>query len=169
MLLPVVLAATASAQSAPAAAPAFRRPSSVLAVTAGSPVLVGVRAEQWLTDDVEGELGAGLQSTDTDPLALAFDWAIRWRPDFACLGCGGRALVTFGLGPGGTVVPPAGFDGPWAFAVGADLGANLVVWVSPNMALQLGARGGGGAAWTGTEFGALGGAGWGAGSLGVAF
>lgn len=165
MLLPVVLATTASAQSTPG----FRRPSSVLAVTAGSPVLVGLRAEQWLTDDLEGEIGAGLRSTDLDPLPLAFDWALRWRPDFACLGCGGRALVTLGVGPGGTVVPPAGFDGPWAFAVGADLGANLVVWTSPNVALQLGVRGGGGAGWTGTDVGALGGAGWGAGSLGVAF
>jgi hypothetical protein len=163
MLLSWMLAVDARAET-----PAFRRPSSLLGVTAGTPVLLGARGSQWLTDDVEGSLGVGVSDLEGD-LDLAADWAIRWRPDFACLGCGGRALVTLGIGPGGTVTPPAGFDGPWGFAVGADLAADLVVWVSPNLGLHLGVHGGGGAGWTGTELGEAGGTGWGAGTLGVAF
>jgi hypothetical protein len=163
MLFALLFAAPASAQSTPG----YTWPNSVLGVTAGTPTTLGLRGEQWLSDDVEGELGVGVQSFESfDP---TFDWALRWRPDFACFGCGSRALVTIGIGPGGTVVPPPAFDGPWGFAVGADLGVNLIVWTGPSVGVNVSGRGGGGVAWTGTDFSALGGTGWVMGTLGLAF
>lgn len=156
--------ATASAQDA---GPGFKWPNSLVGVTGGTPMLLGLRGEQWLSDDVTGELGVGV--TTVDDLELAFDWAFRWRPDFACLGCGTKALVTIGVGPGGTVIPPAGFDGPWVYSVGLDLGVNGVAWVGPAIGLTAGVRVGGGAQVEGTEFDDLAGTGWVMGSAGLAF
>jgi hypothetical protein len=157
------------APDARADAPGWRYPSSVVGISAGSPSLLSVRGEQWLADDIEAEVGAGLRALEVEPVSAAFDWALRWRPDVACLGCGGRALVSFGVGPGGTVVPGPGFEGPIAFAVGGDVGANLVIWLNPNLGLNLSGRGGGGVGWTGSAVGDLAGAGWGMGTVGFAF
>jgi hypothetical protein len=154
------------AQAAPQGS-GFQSPNSILAVSVGSPTLLSIRGSAWLGDEIEGELGVG--ADQFDDLVLGFDYALRWRPDFACFGCGERVLVTIGLGIGGTVVPPPGFDGPWAFSAGPDLAANLVGWVSPTVGLQLGVRGGIGPAWVGTEFGEFEVEPWGFVSAGVAF
>lgn len=157
------LAQTAVAQTDPG----YSWPNALVGVTAGTPTTLGLRGEQWLSDDVTGEIGAGV--TRFDELALAFDWAIRYRPDFACVGCGSKALVTFGAGPGGTVVPPPAFEGPWAYSVGLDLAANGVLWVGPAVGLTIGVRGGGGVGVVGTAFDDLSGTGWVMGTAGVAF
>ena len=162
MWLGLVLAAGA----APAAG-GFQAPNSILAVGVGTPSLLSVRGEAWLGDEVEGELGVGVDGFD-DP-AFGADYAVRWRPDFTCFGCGGRVLVTLGLGLGGTVGPPPGFEGPWAFAAGPDLAGNLVAWVGPTVGLELGLRGGVGPGWVGTAFDRVAVRQWAIVSAGVAF
>ncbi|MCB9673381.1 MAG: hypothetical protein H6734_28215 [Alphaproteobacteria bacterium] len=140
------------------AVPAFaeevwKDPNALVGVSVGTPNLVSVRGAMWIGDEAEVEAGVGLPDP-ADPFPAA-DLAFRWRPDFACIGCGGRVLGTFGVGVGGLVTPPPDFDGPWAFAVGPDLAANLVWWASNKWGLQVGGRVGFGPAWVGTDFDAI--------------
>lgn len=133
----------------------YQSPNSTVGVSVGTPWLVSVRGEAWFADEASFELGVGALGRAESQVGL--DWALRWRPDFACLGCESRALVTFGLGVGGTVQSDLSFDGgaafddPWGFAVGPDLAATFAWWLSPTMGLTLGARGGVGAAWAGSD------------------
>lgn len=150
-----------------AESPGYQSPNSIVGVSAGTPLTLSLRGEAWMADEIEGELGVGFRNLDD--LDLGFDYAVRWRPDIGCIGCGGRVLLSLGVGPGGLVLPPPGFDGAWSFAVGGDLGANLVFWMSPTVGLDLSVRGGGGAAWTGTDLGDLSGTGWVMGTVGLAF
>src|SRR5690606_27777334 len=74
--------------------------------------MVGVGVARWgprvgghsmVGDQVGAELGVGVRDLDIEQ--LVFDWAVYWRPDFACFGCGGRVLGTLGLGVGGPLSP----------------------------------------------------------------
>jgi hypothetical protein len=111
---------------------------------------VGGRGEAWLAEGVSGELGAGTLGEVGD--AVGFDWALRWRPDFACLNCGEQVLATFGLGVGGLVVPDFQLEDPWELAVGPDLAATGVVWLSKRVGIHLTGRVGVGPGWLGTDF-----------------
>ncbi len=145
----------------------WQAPNSVVGVAVGTPTTWSVRGQAWFADEGEGELGVGV--ADLDDPNVAFDWAVRWRPDFACIGCGERVLVTIGLGAGGLVTPPPGWEGPWAFAVGPDLGANGVFWMSNKVGLELGGRVGFGPGWVGTDFDTAAVEPWAFLSLGLAF
>jgi len=151
--------------------PAYQVPNTVVGLsfgTVGTPVL-GVRGEAWFADEGSFELGANaLLASDVDDVLVA-DWAIRWRPDFACLNCGEQVLVTFGLGLGGLVAPDLELDGPWSFAVGPDLVATGVVWFSTNVGFQLSGRFGIGPGWEGDNFDEIEATPWAFLSLGLAF
>jgi hypothetical protein len=146
----------------------YQSPNSMVGVSVGTPSLVSLRGEAWVAREASFELGVGAPQ-DFDFEQLDLDVAIRWRPSIACINCGGRVLGTFGLGVGSVMGPEAGFDGPWAFAVGPDLVGSGVYWLSSQIGVQLSLRGGYGAAWTGTDFDQVGGAGWFFGTLGLAF
>jgi hypothetical protein len=142
----ILLVASASAQSPESD---FPWPNSMIGFSVGTPWLVGGRAEAWLADAVSGELGAGTLGEVED---IGFDWAIRWRPDFACLNCGEQVLATFGVGIGGLVVPDLQLEDPWELAVGPDLSVSGIVWVSSRVGFHLTGRAGVGPGWVGTDF-----------------
>jgi hypothetical protein len=148
----VFLAALPAFADTPAA-PEFQPPNSIIGVSVGYPWLIGGRGEAWFADEGSVELGAGTAGDVGDTLGT--DWAVRWRPDFACLNCGEQILVTFGLGLGGLVVPDLQLDGPWEFAVGPDLVATGVLWFSTTVGFQLSGRVGIGPGWVGDEFDAI--------------
>ena len=129
--------------------PDFPWPNSMIGFSVGTPWLVGGRAEAWLADTVSGELGAGTLGAVED---VGFDFAIRWRPDFACLNCGERVLATIGLGIGGLVVPDFQLEDPWELAVGPDLSASGIVWLSSRVGIHLTGRAGVGPGWVWTDF-----------------
>lgn len=120
----------------PAMAQDFQAPNTLLWGAVGTPWTASVRGEAWLADQASGELGVGFAG-DADP--VAFDWAIRWRPDFACILCGKRDMITLGLGPGGLVSAPIATD-QWVVSIGADLGGNFVHWLSPALGLTISGR-----------------------------
>lgn len=148
------------------AALAYQPPNSTLGASLGYPSLVGGRGEAWLADELSAEIGAGTLGA-ADP--FGFDLTFRWRPDILCLACDKRALVTFGIGVGSTIIPPVGFEGPWAFAVGPDLAATAVYWLSPSLGLSLSAHGGVGPGWVGDALDEITVTPWGFGSFGLGF
>ena len=152
MLLLLVGSLSALAQN-------YQAPNATLGVGVGTPWLVSVRGESWFADEAAFELGVGtLGSVDQQ---IGFDWAIRWRPDFACFGCETRVLGTFGIGAGGIITSDIALDGgkafddPWGWAVGPDLAGTFTYWMSPTLGLMLTGRGGVGAAWSGTDLDVL--------------
>lgn len=165
-LLLVALAGEAQAQSARSGT-GYQPPNSTLGASVGTPWLVGGRGEAWFADELSAEIGAGTFGAVEDGFGL--DLAVRWRPDGLCLGCDRRALVTIGLGLGGTIEPAPGFDGPWQFAAGPDLAVTFVYWFGPTYGLAISARGGGGPGWTGDRFDELTPTPWAFGTLGLAF
>lgn len=143
----------------------YQPPNTTVQAALGTPYLVALRGEQWLAEGVSGQLGVAADSTFE---SFGGTWAVRWRPDFACINCGERIMVTLGLGPGGLV--GADFDGgPWGFTVGGDLDATGVYWFSTSVGLSVSVNGGLGASWIGTDFGALDTTPWFYGALGLAF
>lgn len=131
MLLLALLSFAASAQG-------WRGPNALVGVGI-APWGPAVRGEAWMATEITGELGLGVR--DLDPSAPVADWALRWRPRFACFGCEGRALATVGLGVGGTVAPDLS-GGPWALGVGPDFAATAVYWASGSTGLQVTGRAG---------------------------
>lgn len=131
-----VLLMSAALASPPAAG--WHRPNTLLGV-GGSPWGLSVRGETWLATEITGELGVGLR--DFDPEQPVGDWALRWRPRFACFGCGERLLATLGVGVGGTILPDLS-GGPWGLGLGPDLVATGIWWASPGTGLQVSARAG---------------------------
>ena len=146
----------------------YQSPNSLVGVGAGTPSIVSLRGEAWFAEEASFEVGLGLPS-DFELSNMNADAALRWRPDIACIGCGGRILATFGLGVGSVFGPSDGFGGPWAFAVGPDLIGTGIYWLTPQLGAQLSLRGGFGPAWVGTNFDDVGTAGWFMGSAGLAF
>src|SRR5687767_13848408 len=105
MLLPLFAAA--------ALAQGYRSPNSTVGVSVGTPWLVSLRGEAWVGDEASFEVGVGTLGAVDQQIGL--DWAIRWRPDFACFGCDGRVLATLGVGVGGLVTSDLALDGGSAF------------------------------------------------------
>ena len=163
-MLALVAALSAHAQN-------YQSPNSTVGVSAGTPWLLSLRGEAWFANEASFEIGVG--SLGAVDQRLGFDYALRWRPDFACLGCETRALATFGLGVGGTIASTLAFDGavddPWGWAVGPDLAVTGTYWLSPTIGLMLSGRGGVGAAWLGSEFDAIEPGFWAFGTGGLAF
>lgn len=120
----------------PAMAQDFQAPNTLLWGAVGTPWTASVRGEAWLADQASGELGVGMLG---EAAPVGFDWAIRWRPDFACILCGQRDMITLGLGPGGLVSAPID-DDVWALSVGGDLAGNFVHWFSPTLGLTISGR-----------------------------
>lgn len=146
----------------------YQSPNSVVGVGAGTPSLLSVRGEAWFAEEATFELGIGVPQ-GFDVASPTADVALRWRPDIACINCGGRVLANFGIGAGSVFGPQDGFGGPWAFAVGPDVAGTGVYWLSSQLGLQVSLRGGFGPAWVGTDFDAIDTAGWFMGSAGLAF
>lgn len=114
----------------------WHHPNTLIGVGA-APWGLTVRGEAWLATEVTGELGFGLRGFDVEqPVA---DWALRWRPRFACFHCGEQLLATLGLGVGGVVVPGLSGD-PWLIGAGPDFAATGAYWVSRNTAFQITGR-----------------------------
>src|SRR5205085_678083 len=140
----------------------YQSPNATVGVSVGTPWLVSVRGESWFADEASFEIGVG--SFGAADSLIGLDYAIRWRPDFACFGCETRVLGTFGLGLGGTITSDidldggSAFDDPWGWAVGPDLAGTFTYWLSPTIGLTLTGRGGGG---RGSGAGGRGGRGWG--------
>jgi hypothetical protein len=130
-------------------AAAFDSPNSTVGASGGYPWLVGGRAEAWFADELSFELGAGALG-EADPLGV--DLTFRWRPDVLCFACGGRALVTLGIGVTGLVRPDFELEDPWAWAVGPDVAATFVYWFNPAYGLMVGAHGGAGPGFVGDAF-----------------
>lgn len=126
MLLLALIGAAAMAQ------PGWQRPNSTVGVGV-APWGLTVRGEAWMSGELSAELGVGLRGFD--PEQPVGDWAVRWRPRFACFGCGERALVTIGAGVGGTVIPDFG-GGPWGLGLGPDLAVTGIYWTSHAVGLQ---------------------------------
>lgn len=149
---------------------AFQQPNSVLGVTVGAgpegEVELGGRGEAWLADELSVELGV---TTPTTLDRWTADAAVRWRPDVLCLACEERALVSFGVGVGGFVVPDVTLEGPWSWTVGPDLAATFVYWAAPSMGLSVCARGGFGGRVVGEAIDDAALTGWGYASVGLAF
>lgn len=162
----ILLALYDTALAAPPETPGHQQPNSTLGVSIGSPSLIGGHGEAWLADELSIEIGAGALGS-VEP--FSFDATVRWRPDILCLACGHRALVTIGIGVGSVIVPSVGFEGPWSFAVGPDLAATGVYWMSPAVGLALSLHGGVGPRWEGTAFDALEVGPWGFATVGLAF
>ena len=170
MFLPV-LSTVALAQN-------FQAPNSTLGVSGGSPVLMSVRGEAWITRQVSTELGVGLSVPGAErlfgvqgaePAAPVFDAALRWRPPVLCLGCGERVLGTVGIGVGSVVAPAVDLADPWTWALGADLCATAVYWFTPTSGIHATLRGGAGPEWVGSNLGDPGFGWWAFGTLGFAF
>jgi hypothetical protein len=143
----------------------YTPPNNTVHAAVGTPYLLSVQAEQWFADQVSAQIGVG---TDGAFESFGADWAIRWRPDFACFNCGERALVTLGVGPGGVI--DANFAGEeWGFVVGGDLDATGVYWFSTSVGFTLSVHGGLGAGWLGTSFDAIEPGYWLFGGAGLAF
>lgn len=133
-MLPALLTAAALAASPTG----WHRPNSLVGVGV-SPQGPSVRGEAWLATEITGELGVGLRDFDTErPMG---DWALRWRPRFACFGCGERLLATLGVGVGGTVLPDLS-GGPWGLGLGPDVVATGIWWASRSTGVQVSARAG---------------------------
>ncbi|MBX2799560.1 MAG: hypothetical protein KTR31_17925 [Myxococcales bacterium] len=140
-----------------AAAQNFQSPNSTIAVSGGSPSALSLRGEAWLGASTSGEIGVGLPADqltnlfgdESGAVAPIFDWALRWRPKPLCFGCGQRALISLGVGLGGTVTPDLELVGPWTYSAGLDLAGTGVYWFSPTFGLQATLRAGGGPQWVG--------------------
>jgi len=162
---PVVVAIAFTSSAAHAQkADDFPSPNTLLWGSVGQPWLASVRGEAWFSDEATGELGVGGFGDDT----LGLDWAIRWRPDVLCFGCGGADLLTIGIGPGGLVAPPVDRD-DWGITAGGDLGLAYVHWLSKKTGLTVAARGGAGAAFTDLNVDQAGFGWWAFGGVGLAF
>jgi len=144
--LALVGVAAVAAEAAAQEVPDYPSPNTLLWASAGTPWLASVRGEAWLADEVTGELGLGGLGDDT----LGVDWAIRWRPERLCFGCGGSDLLTIGVGPGGLVAPPIDRE-DWGLAVGGDLSIAYVHWLSKKTGFTVAGRGGAGAAFVDTD------------------
>lgn len=164
--------------SGAAAAPAYNTPNSLLGVSGGTPTVVSVRGEAWMSEAASFEVGGGvtagmldawLDGTEGNGDAPIFDAALRWRPRFLCVGCGERVLGTFGLGVGSVVRPDPELLGPWTWAAGPDVVATMVIWSTPTFGWHVSARGGGGAQFLGNNFRDPSPAFWAFGSVGMAF
>jgi hypothetical protein len=164
LALAVVGLGIATTEASAQEAPDYPSPNTLLWASVGTPWLASVRGEAWLADEVTGELGVGGFGDDT----LGLDWAIRWRPEFLCFGCGGSDLLTIGIGPGGLVAPPVDRD-DWGVAVGGDLGIAYVHWLSKQTGLTVAGRGGAGAAFVDADIQGAGFGWWGFGGVGLAF
>src|SRR5688500_4087670 len=131
----------------------YQPPNSTVGAGIGLPWLVSVRGEAWFADEGSFQLGVGTLGQIEQRLGL--DWALRWRPDFACVGCDGRVLGTFGAGVGGTVASDidlaggSAFDDAWGFAAGPDLAGTFTYWMTNTAGLMATGNGGVGAAWAG--------------------
>lgn len=158
-----LLAGTAQAQEL-AEVTDFQPPNTLVWASVGQPWVLSVRGEAWLADEITGELGVGGLGDD----ALGLDWAIRWRPDALCIGCGGSDLLTIGLGPGGLVAPPVERD-DWGVVLGGDLGVAYVHWLSKKTGLTVAGRGGAGAAFVDADIGNSELGWWAFGGVGLAF
>ncbi len=143
----------------------YDSPNAMVQATVGVPWLAGLQSENWIANDATLELGLGVDDTFE---TFGGTWALRWRPDLLCFGCGDRVLVTLGVGPGGLVT--ADFEGgPWGFVVGGDLAASGVYWIDTTVGVSLTIHGGFGAGWRGTDFSEITPQGWVVGGLGLAF
>jgi hypothetical protein len=163
----IALLAVAALSEAEAQSQGYQSPNSTIGASVGTPWLVGGRGEAWFADELSAEIGAGTLGAVGDGFGL--DAAVRWRPDGLCFGCTSRALLTLGIGIGGTIEPAPEFDGPWQFAVGPDVAATFVYWFGPTYGLAISARGGVGPGWTGDVFDELTPEPWAFGTLGLAF
>lgn len=151
----------------------WQSPNTFVQLGVGTPWPLALHGEAMIGEDFSGELGVGLGGADGafdfgsgfDP---GFDFAVRYRPDFACFGCGGRVLVTLAGGVGGIVDPDASFDA-WSGSLGLDLDAALVWWATRSVGLTVGVRGGVGPAVDLGSFRVDGAAGWGWLEAGLAF
>jgi hypothetical protein len=147
------------------AAQDYPTPNTLLWGAVGEPWLVSAKAEGWLGEAFTGEVGVGGLGLDA---TIGFDWALRWRPDALCFGCGHCDLLTIGIGPGGLVAPPINWD-DWRFAAGGDLGLAYVHWLSPKTGVTVAAHGGAGAGWVDLNIAESSFQWWGFGGLGLAF
>jgi len=152
---------------AAAAAQDFKPPNSTLGVGVGMPTLLSLQGEAWFAHQASFVLGVGLPRD----LALnepTFNWALRWRPEFACVACDERLSATFGVGLGG-LIDPVFPRAPWGFAVGPDLAGTGVYWFTPNLGIQATAHVGLGPGWAGTNLSEGNLSGWAFLSAGLAF
>lgn len=159
----------AAALSGVAHAEDFQSPNTLLTAAVGRPWLVSARAEAWIGDGVTGEVGVGALGDGAAWEGLiGVDWAIRWRPDALCFGCGSRNLLSVGVGPGGWVVPPLERDGV-GLAAGGDLGLAYVHWLTRQTGFTVSGKVGGGAGWQDLEVADAAGVWWAYLGAGVAF
>ena len=172
MLLALALTALASAAE-PASNAGWQAPNTFVQLGVGAPWPIALHGEAMLSEDFSGELGIGLagQEGATDfgsGFDPGFDYAIRYRPDFACFGCGGRVLVTLAAGIGGLVDPDADFSA-WNGSIGLDVDAAFVWWASRSVGVTAGLRAGVGPAIDLRTLAVDGAAGWGWLEAGLAF
>lgn len=137
------LGSLAGAQESPVRMP---DPNVIVGAAAGRPALVSLRAEGWLADQLSVEVGFGLPGLDVDELAA--DLTLRLRPDLLCFGCGGRDLLTLGVGVAGVGTADRRIQ-DWRLAVGPDVAVTGVHWLNPKLGLQATVRGGAGPTFTG--------------------
>jgi hypothetical protein len=150
-------------------------PHSFVDLAVGSPWVVSLQAESLLGEEVSGQIGVGIAGADglvdfASGQQFGANWAIKYRPAWACLGCGGRTAGSFGAGIGGLVTPPPDFKGGgWNASAGLDVDGRVVYWSGHTTGFTAGLEGGVGPAY---DFGAKevsGAAGWGWLLLGVVF